>query len=326
MKQMTDKPLKLPSYGGQALIEGVLMRGKYGLAAAMRSPEGEIIIKKEELQGLYKSKVKKIPFLRGSILIWDALGLGMRFLTMSANLQTEEDEKIEGPMLYITLISSLALAVAIFFLSPALISEWIENLLGWSAWVGNIVEGIIRLIITILYIWGIGRMKDIQDVFTYHGAEHKTINAFEADAELTPESVKQFSVEHPRCGTSFMLTLVILSIILFTLLGDLTIFWRMISRILLIPILAGISYEFIRWTSDHMDLIFVRWLTRPNMALQRLTTREPDLKVIEVSIAAFNAMLELENELASREGEEIIPPIPGQQVDGDELGYQNQPG
>jgi uncharacterized protein YqhQ len=140
-------------------------------------------------------------------------------------------------------------------------------------------------------------MPDVRRVFAYHGAEHKTINAFEAGAELTPENASRFSLEHPRCGTAFLLTLVIFSILLFSMLGPLPIFWRLASRVLLIPILAGVSYEYIRWTAGHMKWPFVRWLVKPNLALQRLTTREPDLDMLEVSIAAFNAMRAKEGSL-----------------------------
>jgi uncharacterized protein YqhQ len=155
----------------------------------------------------------------------------------------------------------------------------------------------IRLLILVGYIWFIGRIPDINRVFAYHGAEHKTINAFESGAKLTPESVKQFSLEHPRCGTAFLLTLVLLSILFFSLLGPMPLGLRLASRIIMIPLLAGVAYEYIRWTSNHMDSSFVRWMVRPNLALQRLTTREPDLAMLEVSIAAFNAMRAGEEEI-----------------------------
>ena len=292
---MSSEELKLPSYGGQALIEGVMMRGSRFLAAALRSPEGEIVIHTEELGKIYSSNIKNIPILRGLILLWDALGIGIRYLTISANLQTGEDEKIEGPLLYLTLAASIGIAVLLFFLVPAALGQWSEHLISWSAWWGNLLEGFIRLLFIILYIWGIGRLEDIDRVFQYHGAEHKTINAFEANSELTPEKVARFSLEHPRCGTSFLLTLVLFSIIFFAALGPLGIVWRLVSRVLFLPVLAGIAYEYIRWTANNMDSPVVRFLVKPNMALQGLTTREPDLKTLEVSIAAFNAMYALEN-------------------------------
>lgn len=319
---MSTEQLKLPSYGGQALIEGVLMRGKYGVAAAFRDPGGNIVIESEPLNSLYSSNLTKIPFLRGLILLWDALGLGTRFLTKSANIQTGEDEKIEGPALYLTLAASLAIAVLLFFISPAAIGKWIQNLTGISTILTNLLEGIIRLIGIVLYIWGIGRMQDIQRVFAYHGAEHKTINAFEAGADLTPESVQQFPLEHPRCGTSFLLTLVVISIFVFSLLGNLTLGWLLLSRVLLIPVLAMIAYEYIRFTANHMDSGIIRWIIKPNLRLQALTTREPSLDMLEVSIASFKTMLEQEKALGAR----ITLPEFGQPMPADGADYQNQPG
>ncbi|MEN6434186.1 MAG: DUF1385 domain-containing protein [Anaerolineaceae bacterium] len=289
---------RLPNYGGQALIEGVLMRGSKSLAAAFRKPDGEIVIRTEKLSGIYTGNLKNIPLLRGLIALWDSLGLGLRYLTYSANYQTgEEDQKIEGPTMYLTFIVSIAIAVGLFFLLPALIGHWTDALFNWSSWIGNLVEGIVRLIFLILYIWGVGKMSDIHRVFQYHGAEHKTINAFESHMELTPENLKPVSTQHPRCGTAFLLTLVILSIIIFTLLGPMTVVWRLLSRIILLPVMVGLAYEFIRWTAGHLHNPIVWWLVKPNLALQRLTTAEPDEKMLEVSIAAFNAMLKEEENL-----------------------------
>jgi uncharacterized protein YqhQ len=300
--------LNLPTYGGQAVIEGVMMRGKQSLAIAMRAPDNSIVIHKDNLGSLYRSQIVRIPILRGMILLWDALGLGMRALTISANTQSDEDEKIEGATLIITLVISLAFAVGLFFLLPASVGHFSERIFvglfnldlsqaNTAAWIGNFIEGMIRLLILVGYIWFIGRIPDINRVFAYHGAEHKTINAFESGAELTPESVKQFSLEHPRCGTAFLLTLVLLSILFFSLLGPMPLGLRLASRIIMIPLLAGVAYEYIRWTSNHMDSSLVKWMVRPNLALQRLTTREPDLAMLEVSIAAFNAMRAGEEEI-----------------------------
>ena len=287
---------KLITYGGQAVIEGVMMRGRTSLAIAMRDPSGKIITHTEELGGIYKSKVAKIPFLRGLILLWDALGLGMRALTISANTQTGEDEKIEGPMLYMTLGFSLLIGLTLFFLVPAGIGHLSELFLKMSSWLGNLVEGLVRLLFLIVYIWAVGFMPDIRRVFGYHGAEHKTINAFEAGAELTPENVSIYSIQHARCGTAFLLTVALLSVVVFTLLGPLpSLWWRLVSRILLIPVIAGISYEYIRWTAAHLDSAIVRAMIKPNLELQKLTTREPDLTMLEVAITAFQTMREAED-------------------------------
>ncbi|RJP46522.1 MAG: DUF1385 domain-containing protein [Anaerolineaceae bacterium] len=308
---------RIITYGGQAVIEGVLMRGQKAFAVAMRAPDGNVVVHTEQLAKVYRSGIAKIPFLRGVILLWDALGLGMRALTLSANTQTGEDEKLEGVPLYLTLGLSLAFSIGLFFLLPAAIGGWVEGLFVPSAaggggvlpapalnvaastsglWLGNLIEGVLKLALLIGYIWAIGFMPDIKRLFGYHGAEHKTINAYEAGAELTPESVAKFPLEHTRCGTAFLLTLVLLSILVFTALGPIPMLWRLVSRVLLIPVLAGIAVEYIRWTANHLNSRFVQWMIKPNLALQKLTTREPDAKMLEVAIASFKAMREAETQ------------------------------
>jgi uncharacterized protein YqhQ len=287
---------KIISYGGQAVIEGVMMRGRNAFAIAMRSPDGNIVVHQENLTAIYRSRISKTPFLRGMILLWDALGLGIRALTLSANTQTGEDEKLEGPTLYFTLGISLAIGIGVFFLLPAGIGGLAEHYLGWPALWNNLLEGVLRLLLLIGYIWAIGFMPDVRRLYGYHGAEHKTINAFEGGAELTPENVAKYPLEHPRCGTAFMLTLMLLSVLVFTLLGDMTMFWRLASRILLIPVLAGIAVEYIRWTANHLDSPIVRVMIKPNLALQSLTTREPDSSMLEVAIASFKTMRQAEQD------------------------------
>ena len=289
---------RLPSYGGQAVIEGVMMRGSQSVAIAMRAPNNEIVLHTEPLEGIYKSSLAKTPFLRGLVMLWDSLGLGMRALTISANTQTGEDQKLEGPQLYITLGIALLFGVGLFFLLPAVVGQLSERYLGLNAWWSNLLEGIIRLGFLILYIWGIGQTPDIKRVFAYHGAEHKTINAFEGGADLTPENVAHYPLEHTRCGTAFLLTLVLLSVLFFTLLGPLPMGWRLASRIIMLPVLAMFAYEYIRWTANHITSPFVRWMVKPNLALQRLTTREPSREMLEVSIAAFNAMRAREQKIS----------------------------
>ncbi|MBK6791948.1 MAG: DUF1385 domain-containing protein [Anaerolineales bacterium] len=289
------------TYGGQAVIEGVMMRGQKAYAVAMRAPDGSIAVHTEKLAEVYRSGITKVPFLRGVILLWDALGLGMRALTLSANTQSGENEKLEGPALYLTLAFSLTVSIGLFFLLPAGIGGWAEHALAQTTsalWIGNLVEGLLRLLILIGYIWVIGFMPDIRRVFQYHGAEHKTINAFEAGAELTPEVVANYPIEHPRCGTAFLLTLVLLSILVFTALGPMSIVWRLVTRVLFIPILAGIAVEYIRWTANHLGNPIVKMLIKPNLALQLLTTRPPDLAMLEVAIASFQSMRKAEAEIA----------------------------
>jgi uncharacterized protein YqhQ len=295
---------RIITYGGQAVIEGVLMRGQKAFAIAMRDPKGGIALHTEKLAKVYRSGIIKFPFLRGVIMLWDALGLGMRALTISANTQTGEDEKLEGAPLYLTLAFSFALGIGLFFLLPAAIGGWVEALIhpvttGASStglWIGNLVEGVIKLALLVGYIWAIGFMPDIKRLFGYHGAEHKTINAFEAGAELTPESVAKYPVQHARCGTAFLLTLVLISILVFAALGPLPMLWRLLSRLLLIPVLAGFAVEYIRWTANHLNNRIVQWLIKPNLALQSLTTREPDPQMLEVAIASFQAMRQAESQ------------------------------
>ncbi|MHC1741025.1 MAG: DUF1385 domain-containing protein [Anaerolineaceae bacterium] len=292
---MSTTKLKLPTYGGQALMEGVLMRGSHFLSAAFRDPTGKIIIKSEKLGGIYTSSITKIPFLRGIVILWDAVGLGTKYLTFSANIQTGEDEKIEGPAMTLTILVSFALAIGLFFLAPAGLVQLLQHWFNINAFAGNLLEGIIRLLLVIGYMWAVGKMPDIHRVFMYHGAEHKTINAFESGSELTPEKVAHYSLQHPRCGTGFVLIVVVFSVILFSLLGPMSIFWRLASRVLFLPLIIMVAYEYMRFTANHLDNSFIRMLASPNMAMQHLTTSEPTPEMLEVAITAFKSMYEQEN-------------------------------
>ena len=297
MKNQKVDHLKLPSYGGQALIEGVLMRGSRYMAAAFRAPSGEIVVQTEKLGGIYTSKLVKIPFLRGLVILWDSIGLGTKYLMVSANIQTGEDEKIEGPTMAITVIISFVIAIALFFLAPAGIASLFEKWFSLTPFIGNMIEGLVRLILIIGYIWGIGRMPDIKRVFSYHGAEHKTINAFEASAPIDVKGIKPYSLYHPRCGTGFIVILVVFSIILFTLVGPIpNIFLKFASRIILLPLLVMVAYEYMRFSANHIHHPVFKYLSFINMAMQRLTTVEPSDDMLEVSITAFNTMYALENE------------------------------
>ncbi len=294
---MSDR-LAVASYGGQAVIEGVMMRGATTCAIAMRAPSQEILIHTEDLGALYKSSLKKIPFLRGLLMLWDGLGLGLRAITLSANTQNGEDKKLEGVALHLTLAGSLGFSIALFFVIPAAVGGLAETSLGWSAWWGHVVECAFRLSLLITYLWAVGRIPNIRRLFAYHGAEHQTINAFEAGVELTPENVARFPLEHTRCGTSFLLTLVLLSIVIFSVLGPMSWYGRLVSRVVMLPVLAGISYEYTRWAAAHLDSPLVRFLIRPNLALQRLTTRRPSADMLEVAIAAFGTMRAKERSLS----------------------------
>ena len=312
------------NYGGQAVIEGVMMRGSKALAVAVRNPQGEIVIHSEPLNPrIYGGSLAKIPFLRGLTLLWDALGLGIKSLMFSADVAIEEegdgdDENgepqrvFEGPLQWGTVLFSLSFAIILFFLIPAfvgdLVARWVDA--GSPVVVSNAVEGAARLVILVGYIWAIGQMPDIKRLFGYHGAEHKTINAYEAGAPLTPDSVDRFSLQHPRCGTAFLLTVVIISILVYTLLPPLTLPQRLLSRVILLPVIAGIAYEFIRFTARHQGNRFIRLITKPNLALQRLTTRPPDEEMLAVAIAAFQQMRAYEEETVTTEEKEVAPAQP----------------
>jgi uncharacterized protein YqhQ len=295
---MSTAKLKLPAYGGQALMEGVLMRGRHFVSVAVRDPSGKIIVKSEKLTGIYTSVITKIPFLRGLVILWDSIGLGTKYLTYSANIQTGEDEKIEGSTLALTVVLSFAIAIGLFFVAPAALVQWVQPLLHINSLVGNLIEGLVRLLMVIGYMWLVGKMADIHRVFMYHGSEHKTINAFESGSELTPEKVTHYSLQHPRCGTGFVLIVVVFSVIIFALLGPMSILWRMASRVLLLPVIIMLAYEYMRFTANHLDNAFIRLLAWPNLAMQRLTTAEPTPEMLEVAITAFTTMYEQEKGIA----------------------------
>lgn len=271
-----------------------MMRGREVCAMAVRAPDNSIVIESQKLARIYRSKLTQIPFLRGILILGDALVLGMRALTFSANIQVGEEEKIEGAPMILTLLISLTMGIGLFFLLPAGIAYLAELVLGWSGIIINVIEGGVRLTLLVGYIWLIGFMPEIHRVFGYHGAEHKTINAFEAGAKLDVETVSNFSREHPRCGTAFLLTVVIFSILLFSLIGPLPILPRLVSRIFLVPVLAMVAYEYIRFTAKYFESPLIKPLVVPNLALQRLTTREPDGEMLEVAISAFQTMLRQE--------------------------------
>ena len=286
-----------PNYGGQAVIEGVLMRGARTYSIAVRTPDRAILIESQDFGSNRRALWIRIPFVRGPLVLWESLVIGIRALTFSANAQAEDaSERIEGTSLTLTLLGSIAIGLFVFLLVPAGLAILLQNLFDITNLAANVLEGGIRLSLLIGYVWGIGRMPEIERVYGYHGAEHMTIHAYEADAPLTPESIRGFNREHPRCGTAFLLTVGLLSIILFSLIGPLPILARLASRILLIPVLASIAYEYIRFTARFSDQAWVRPLVWPNLALQRLTTRAPSQGMIEVAIASFESMRRREGE------------------------------
>lgn len=310
---MSSQPPKQFSYGGQAVIEGVMMRGAHKAAIAVRNPAGRIVIHEQPLNAtLYRGRIARTPFLRGIIGLWDALGLGTKALMWAANVAVgEDDEKssvFDGPVGILTLVISLGFGVGLFFLLPTAAASGIESLLGIQhlPTLTNLIEGVIQLVLLIGYMALIGLMPDIKRLYGYHGAEHKTINAYEAGAELTPEVVARYPIEHPRCGTAFLLTVVLVSVFVFSLFGRPPFPILVLSRVIMIPVIAGIAYEIIRFTARHMDNPLIRLIVIPNLALQHLTTRQPDLSMIEVAIAAFRRVLVSENVLTEDEPESEV--------------------
>jgi uncharacterized protein YqhQ len=294
---MTEEKREM-SYGGQAVMEGVMMRGSKAMAVAVRQPDGEIVVHSELLNSMiYSGPISKVPFLRALTSLWDVLVLGIRTLMYSADiaLAQEEDVEFSGPVAWGTVAVSFALGIGLFFVGPLLLVGLIDRYLQ-SAFLSNVIEGVIRMVMFVGYIWLIGLVPDVRRVFAYHGAEHKTINAYEAGAGLTPEEVARYSTAHYRCGTAFLLSVMVLSILIFALLGRPPMLLRILSRIVLIPVVAGVAYEVIKLTNRYRHLRLVRVLAAPSLALQRLTTREPEPSMLEVSIAALSRVLETENE------------------------------
>jgi len=282
-------------YGGQAVLEGVMMRGRKRMAVAVRAPNGQIVVHEEPLTAaIYTHKWGQWPFVRGVAMLWDALGLGMRALLWSADIAVKEEGQEEvqftGPVAWTTVALSLAIAVGVFFLLPTVAARFLAPL-GAAALAVSLVEGVIRLGLFLAYLWAVGFLPDIRRVFACHGAEHKTINAYEAGADLSPRSVARFSTSHTRCGTSFLLSVMVISIFVFAPFHFNNMLLRLASRLVLIPVVAGIAYEFMRFTAARTDRPWVRAIITPGLQLQRLTTREPDEGMLECAIASLAPVL-----------------------------------
>ena len=284
------------NYGGQAVIEGVMMRGEHEFAVAARKPSGEIAVHRDKLNETLYGRLLKIPFLRGLVMLWDSMGLGLQALMWSGDtaLEEEEDVSFSGPAAWGTVAVSLLLGVGLFFVLPMFITTALDKFIISDFW-SNVVEGLVRLAIFLIYLSAISLMPDIRRVFAYHGAEHKTINAYEAGAPLIPEEVAKYSRTHTRCGTGFLLIVMFVFILVAALFGRPLLIWRLLSRIVLIPIVAGISYEIMKLLAKNYEKhAWARILVAPGLTLQKLTTREPETDMLEVSIAALKAVLDSE--------------------------------
>ena len=297
--------------GGQAVLEGVMMRGVSTWAVAVRKPDGEIELTSEPLVSWAKRhRILRLPVIRGVVALGESLKIGFRALALSANAQLGEDEagrkeEIGGWMWGVTIALSIALAIGLFFVVPVGATSLIKDQLG-SAVLFWLVEGILRTAIFIAYIVAISRLPDLRRVFEYHGAEHKTISCYEAGDRLVPARAELYSRLHPRCGTSFLLIVMVLAIFVFAPIGLPEWYWLVLSRILGIPLIAGLSYEVIKWAGRNRRKRWVRALMWPGLMLQNLTTREPDREQLAVAIAALEAVLAVENpEETAREAEAI---------------------
>ena len=279
-----------------------MIRGPRAVATAVRTPNGEITIRTKQLRGLYSGRLRNLPLLRGVLVLWETLALGISALAWSAAIAADEvDDDGEAEPLgfggWAFLVVTLLVGLAFFFAGPVLATAWLE-----SRFPGPLViafEGVLRLGLLIGYIWLIGRSSEVARVFQYHAAEHMTIHAFEHDRELTVQAIRRFPKEHPRCGTSFLLTVAVIAAIAFILVGSDPLWWRFASRIALIPLIAAIAYEAIRFAASHLEHPVVRAIFSGNIALQYLTTRPPDDEQIQVAIASLEAAL-AEEQLAER--------------------------
>lgn len=286
--------------GGQAVIEGVMMRGPGVTATAVREPSGTIVVQKEPTKSIADTyPILKKPFLRGCVALYESLVIGMKALSFSAKAAGDEEEEMSNSEIAITMVISTIFAIAVFLALPTFIVKFIPGVQDNHV-VLNLIEGVIRLVLFLLYIWGIGLTKDIQRVFQYHGAEHKTIHTYELDLPLTVENVRQQSRLHARCGTNFLLIVMVVSIFVFAFLGWPNLLERILSRVLLMPVVAGIAYEVIRLAgrSEHS---FVKALIKPGLVLQYMTTREPEDDQIEVAIRALEEVRPSESDAYEEE-------------------------
>ena len=329
-------------YGGQAVMEGVMMRGRTSAAVAIRRAQGSIYLYEEALNPrLYKNRLFRLPFLRGAFLLWEMLVLGTRLMTFSANIATgaidpdapptstagkeeagldgysdttgdesETPPQIGGLGLVLILLVSLGFAVALFFLFPLLITGLLHNQIG-QGWLSLLLEGLIRLVLLVGYLYLTGFLPDIERIYGYHGAEHKAINAMEQGDPLDVPHVRRASRVHTRCGTGFLLIVAVVSIFVFALVGSPSLPIKIISRIVLIPVVAGIAYELMRLGAANYRFRVVRWLLAPGLALQSLTTREPDDGMLECAIAALKRVIQRDTlvDTGHIESDAGLPPL-----------------
>ncbi len=285
--------------GGQAVIEGVMMRSPNSMAIAVRKPSGEIVVKRERLDFFSEKKFfSKLPLIRGVMNLLSALVLGMKALNFSANQSLEEEKEVSPWTMGLTFTFALCFGIFLFFLVPLFLTKWLRfaiPMVSTSGILFNLVDGIIRLMIFLAYLWAISLFKEIRRIFEYHGAEHKSIFAFESGEALTADRVKGFSHLHPRCGTSFLLIVMVVSILVFALIPhQLSFGYKVASRVVFIPLIAGLAYEIIRFADRKREGKGMQYFIKPGLWLQRMTAREPSEDQIEVALCALREVLELE--------------------------------
>ncbi len=287
-------------YGGQALIEGVMMRGQRHIAVALRQPDGVIMTTIEPLSAVYTSRWRTVPFVRGLIVLVETLVIGLRTLMYSAEVAagTASEEKKKGltsVFFWSSMLFGIAVGLGLFLVLPLLVSWSLDPWIG-SARLSNLVDGVIRLALFIAYLWAIGFIPEIRRVFAYHGAEHKTVNAYEGGVPLEVDAVRQYSTAHVRCGTAFVLIVLVLAIIVFVFMGQPPLWLRFVERLALFPVIAAVSYELVHLSARHDKNPVLRALLAPGLLLQALTTRQPDDRQLEVAISALKGAVEADAE------------------------------
>jgi len=289
-------------YGGQAVVEGVMMRGAGFWAIAVRRPDATIHVESHEIDSVVlRFPLLGKPFFRGIIVLGQSLAIGMRALMISANQSLEEEERLTPRQVVLSIVLALSLFMGIFIIGPTTLFAWFENRTGSAGVLTLMGEGVFRVALFVAYLWLIGRAKDIHRVFEYHGAEHKTIAAFEHGEELQPELIDRYPKEHVRCGTNFLIIVMIITIFVFTLFGTPALVWRIVSRVVAIPIIAALSYEALRFGAKHPESLLMRSLMKPGIWLQRITTQQPDRSQIEIAITSFRELLRREAEATAPE-------------------------
>jgi uncharacterized protein YqhQ len=297
-----DAPARPHLYGGQAVVEGVMMRGADHWAVAVRKPAGDIYVESHDIDSVAKRHpLFAKPLLRGVIVLGQSLAIGTRALLIATNQSMDDDEQLTSKQVGFALALAMVFFVAIFVLGPTVLFAWVQHRVGGGV-LTNILEGLFRVAIFVAYLWLIGKTKDIHRVFEYHGAEHKTIAAFEHGDPLDPEHVDRYSTVHVRCGTNFLIIVMVITIFVFTLFGTPGFWWRIGSRVVAIPLIAGVAYEALRLGARYQTSLVMRSLMAPGLWLQKITTQKPDRKQIQVAIASFDEVLRREAEAAGATG------------------------